>query len=197
MRIIGGALRGKRLRAPPGDAARPTAERAREAAFDMLVHAAWGGPIAGIRVLDAFAGTGALGLEALSRGAAEAVFFEPDRSVRAVLGANIEACGAKTRARVVPQDATRPPPGVPCQLIFLDPPYGTSLAGAAAEALEEAGWIAEGALIVAEGGRKESVPPLGELLAERVYGAARLSFWRARARPLAQPGRRKSTVTGQ
>ncbi len=188
MRIIGGALRGRRLAAPPGEATRPSADRVRQALFDMLLHAGWAPngadeAVVGARVLDGFAGTGALGLEALSRGAGEAVFFETDAAARRVLAANIAACGLGERARVIAADATRPPIASPreaCTLVLLDPPYADEgIAGRAVAALGAAGWIAEEALIVLEAGAKAEAPPLGALLAERRHGAARLLFFRA------------------
>lgn len=181
MRIVAGAWRGRRLVAPPGTDTRPTADRVRQALFDILLHAAWGGRevVEGARVLDAFAGTGALGLEALSRGAAHATFMETDRAALAALRANIEAFGAADRATVLPLDATRPPTGEPFSLIFLDPPYGRGLAVAAVAALARARRIAAGALVVAEAGRGEAIEPVGELLAERTHGAARITLWRA------------------
>jgi 16S rRNA (guanine966-N2)-methyltransferase len=179
--VIAGTWRGRRLYAPPGAATRPTADRVRQALFDLLVHAPWGGRAAveGAAVLDAFAGTGALGLEALSRGAAHATFFERDRIALAALRANIAACRAEPRATVVVTDATRPPAGPACGLVFLDPPYGTGLVPRAFVALRQAGWIAAGALTVAETGREEAAPELGAMLAERTHGAARLTVWRA------------------
>ena len=181
MRIVAGAWRGRTLTAPPGAATRPTADRVRQALFDMLWHAPWAGraQLEGARVLDAFAGTGALGLEALSRGAAFATFIERDRAALAALGANIAACRAEAVSRVLAADATRPPPGGACDLAFLDPPYGEALVPRAVAALAAAGWLAPDALIVAELGRAEAVPPLGAVLAERAHGAARLVIWRA------------------
>lgn len=182
MRIIAGAWRGRALAAPPGQATRPTADRVRQVLFDMLLHAPWAGRarIEGARVLDAFAGTGALGLEALSRGAAEAVFIERDRAALGTLRANIAACRAEGRCRVLPCDATTPPAGVACQLLLLDPPYAQGLAGAALAALAARGWIAPGALLAIETGRCESVSePPGEALASRVVGAARISVFQA------------------
>lgn len=181
MRIVAGAWRGRRLMAPAGMATRPTADRVRQALFDMLLHAPWGGRerMEGAAVLDAFAGTGALGLEALSRGAAHATFMERDRAALAALRANIAACGAEAQARVLDADTTRPPPGTPCGLVFLDPPYGEGLVPRAVAALDAAGWIAPGALIVAELGREETVPAIGDLLAERAHGAARVIVVRA------------------
>lgn len=183
MRIVAGAWRGRRLAAPAGAATRPTADRVRQALFDMLLHAPWGGRavVEGAAVLDAFAGTGALGLEALSRGAASATFIERDRAALAALRANIAACRAEAMARVLEGDATRPPPGDPCGLVFLDPPYGAGLVPRALAALGAAGWIAHAALILAEFGREEPLPPTGGMLAERAHGAARLVVWRAAA----------------
>jgi 16S rRNA (guanine966-N2)-methyltransferase len=181
MRIIGGALRGRRLAAPPGEATRPTADRVRQALFDMLGHAEWAADsLEGARVLDAFAGTGALGLEALSRGAAEGFFFETDAAARRVLAANIASCGLGARARVMAADATRPPSGTECSLVLLDPPYAeVGIAGRAVAALAAAGWIGAGALIVLEAAAKTDPPALGALVAERRHGAARLLFFRA------------------
>ncbi len=142
----------------------------------MLLHAPWGGQLDGIAVLDAFAGTGALGLEALSRGAASAVFMERDRAALATLRANIADCEGAA-ARVIAADVLHPPPGQPCGLSFLDPPYGADLLPAAVTALARAGWFAPGALLVAEAARTET-PALGELLAERTHGAGRVSVWR-------------------
>ncbi|MDJ0388106.1 16S rRNA (guanine(966)-N(2))-methyltransferase RsmD [Roseomonas sp. E05] len=183
MRIIAGRHRGRRLEAPPGAATRPTADRVRQALFDMLWHAPWAGRAAveEAQVLDAFAGTGALGLEALSRGAAMAHFIERDRAALAVLRANIAACREEAHARVLPGDATRPPrAAAACGLVFLDPPYGQELVPRAVAALSAAGWIAPGALICAEVGQEEALElPGSEILAERAHGAARLVCLRA------------------
>jgi 16S rRNA (guanine966-N2)-methyltransferase len=181
MRIVAGTWRGRTLLAPAGAATRPTADRLRQALFDMLLHAPWAGRavIEGATVLDAFAGTGALGLEALSRGAARAVFIERDRAALAALRANIAACKAEAECTVLHADTTRPPPGQVCDLVFLDPPYGQELVPQAITALAAAGWLAPGALLVAETGRDEPPPWPGDvLLAERAHGAARLSFRR-------------------
>jgi 16S rRNA (guanine966-N2)-methyltransferase len=182
MRIIAGRHRGRRLLAPPGETVRPTSDRAREALFNILSHgrlAAGGIPFAGTAVLDAFAGTGALGLEALSRGAAEASFIEQEREALAILRQNITVLGEDARARVVPGDATRPPRApAACALVFLDPPYRSGLTAAALGALDAAGWLTPKALAVVElAAREELRPPVGfNLLDERVYGAARLVF---------------------
>jgi 16S rRNA (guanine966-N2)-methyltransferase len=180
MRIVGGVWRGRRLVAPAGTTTRPTADRVRQALFDRLLHAPWAGrdALEGARVLDVFAGTGAFGLEALSRGAADAVFLERDRAALAALRANVAACGAEARCRVLPADALRPPPGRFCTLLFLDPPYGADLVPQAVAALARTGWVAPGALIVAEFGRDDRLPDV-PALAEWSHGAARLLAWRA------------------
>ncbi len=192
MRIVAGAWRGRALTAPaepraaaagpgaPGATTRPTADRARQALFDRLMHAPWAGRavLQGARVLDAFAGTGALGLEALSRGAAEAVFMEQDRAALAALRANVAACGAEARCRVLAADVRRPPPGAACSLVFLDPPYGQGLVEPAVAALDAAGWIGAGALLVVEVGRDEAPPGLGATLAAFRVGAASIQVVR-------------------
>lgn len=180
MRIVAGAWRGRALTAPPGQTTRPTADRARQALFDMLMHAEWGGreAIEGVRVLDVFAGTGALGLEALSRGAAHATFIEQDATALKALRANIAACRAEQRTDVVAADALRVPRGRPCGLIFLDPPYGLDMVPRAVAHLMQTGWIAPDALIVAETGRDETWLPDQPILTERQHGAARLIVYR-------------------
>lgn len=163
---------------------RPTSDRAREALFDILSHgrfAASGIPFAGESVLDAFAGTGALGLEALSRGAARAVFIENGAEALRTLRRNIMVLGESERALVLPGDATRPPrAGEACALAFVDPPYKSGLGGPALAALAAAGWLAPEALAVVETATRERTPPPAgfTLLDERVYGAARLIFLR-------------------
>ena len=180
MRIVSGRFRGRALAGPASRAIRPTSDRLRESIFNVLAHG-YGDPVRDARVLDLFAGTGALGLEALSRGAAEAVFIEQDREALAILRRNIATLGEEVRSRVVPGDATRPPhaPSA-CGLVFLDPPYRSGLAAAALGALEAAGWLTPAALAVVElAAREELVPPAGFiLLHERVYGAGRLAFLR-------------------
>jgi 16S rRNA (guanine966-N2)-methyltransferase len=180
MRIVAGTCRGRALIAPSGQVTRPTADRVRQALFDMLLHAPWGGRhvVEGARVLDAFAGTGAFGLEALSRGASHATFMEHDRAALAALHTNVRACRAEDRAAVLPVDVLMAPPGNGCGLVFLDPPYGRYLVPRATARLRATGWIARGAFIVAETGRDEALPELATLLAERAHGAARLSIWR-------------------
>lgn len=179
MRIIAGAWRGRALVAPAGEATRPTADRVRQALFDRLMHAPWAGrgAVVGARVLDAFAGTGALGLEALSRGAAHATFLDMARTALDAVRANALACGAEVRCTVLAGDALRPPPGQGCGLVFLDPPYGQALVGRAMDALAGAGWIAPGALVVAEIGRDDPLPR-PDPVDDRTQGAARVVVWR-------------------
>jgi 16S rRNA (guanine966-N2)-methyltransferase len=184
LRVVGGIHRGRRLVVPPGDAVRPTSDRAREALFNILSHggfAAEGLPFAGRPVLDAFAGTGALGLEALSRGASAAVFIENGREARAALRRNVRALDEEDRTHIVAGDATRPPrAAVACAVVFLDPPYGSTLEASALPALAAAGWLAPAALVIVELAAAEGWSPLSgfALLDERVYGAARLIFLR-------------------
>jgi 16S rRNA (guanine966-N2)-methyltransferase len=179
MRIIAGAWRGRSLTAPPGTGTRPTADRVRQALFDILMHAPWAGRsvVENSVVLDVFAGTGALGLEALSRGAARAVFVERSRPALTALRANIEACRAGDRCEVLPIDALSVPSGQPADIVFLDPPYGQDLVSRALIRLRSVGRVRPAGLIVAETGRDE--PSLDvEPLAERTHGAARLTIWR-------------------
>ncbi len=183
MRIIAGRYRGKRLAALDGAAIRPTGARAREALFNILAHGKFSPrPVCeDAIVLDAFAGTGALGLEALSRGARYATFMEKDRQARAALTANVESIGVKSAAGVLAADALKPPRSTaPANLAFLDPPYGEDVTGAALSALASAGWFAPGCLAVAEISAKRGfvVPEGFDLLDERRYGAAKILFLR-------------------
>jgi 16S rRNA (guanine966-N2)-methyltransferase len=184
MRIVAGRHKGRRLLAPPGKAVRPTGERAREALFDILSHgdfAAGGLPFAQKAVLDAFAGTGAFGLEALSRGAAAAIFIEQDPDALKALRRNVAALGESAHVEIVPGDASRPPRASrACALVFLDPPYRSGLAAPALSALAAAGWLAPHAIAIVEiAAREPFVPPVRfAIVDERRYGAARLVFLR-------------------
>jgi len=185
MRIVAGKHRGRRIAAPPGDAVRPTSERAREALFNILAHGRFAPAhvFEDARVLDVFAGTGAFGLEALSRGARFATFIEKDRAAREALAANIKTLGESGRTRLLAVDATRPPRADgPYNLVFLDPPYRSGLAAPALEALARTGWLSPEALVIVELPAKSDLePPAGfETLEERRYGAGRLVFVRAR-----------------
>lgn len=175
MRIIGGARRGLKLAdVGEGDAAahlRPTSDRVREAIFNLVINAR-SFPLHGARVLDLFAGTGALGLEAISRGAAEAVFVDDGAKALALLKANIAKMRAEGETRVLRQNATRlpPNPAAPFPLVFLDPPYGKALGEAALASARVQGWLGPGALIVWEESQPP-VPPEGfALVDQRKYG---------------------------
>jgi len=183
MRVVAGKHRGRRLLGPPGSTVRPTSERAREALFNILAHGRFA-PIPiyqDARVLDLFAGTGALGLEALSRGARFATFVENDRAARAILAQNVAALGEDGHVRILAADASRlPRADGPYDLIFLDPPYRSGLAERALTSLQETRWLAPQALIVVELAAREPFAPPAEfeILEERRYGAGRLVFLR-------------------
>jgi 16S rRNA (guanine966-N2)-methyltransferase len=175
MRIVAGRLRGRTIAAPAGTAVRPTADRVREAVFNVLAHGA--AEIEGARVLDAFAGSGALGLEALSRGAAFATFIDSSAEAIAACRANAEALGVARDSRFIRADAIQPPRADrPCDLVFLDPPYRSGLAATALTQLAEAGWIAPGAVIVVELGGPFAAPEGFTLTDERRYGRTRIAF---------------------
>jgi 16S rRNA (guanine966-N2)-methyltransferase len=181
VRIVAGAWRGRTLVAPPGPGTRPTADRVRQALFDILMHAEWGGRalIEGAAVLDVFAGTGALGLEALSRGAASATFIEADAAALRALRANVTACKAEDRSEILAMDVLAAPRTARSPTIaFLDPPYGLNLVPRALDRLRDVGCIGPGTLIVAETGRHEAWHPDQPLLAERHHGAARIVVFR-------------------
>lgn len=174
MRIVGGRHRGRRLTAPPGRLVRPTSDRTREALFNILAHRL---DLEGADVLDAFAGSGAVGLEALSRGAARAFLLERHPAALDVIRRNIAELGEGGHAVVLRADATRPPPArAACRFVFLDPPYDQGLAAPALAALAARGWLAPEALAVVEVRAREAFePPDGFVIEdERVYGEARL-----------------------
>ncbi len=176
MRIIAGAWRGRPLLAPPGQATRPTSDRAREALFSMLQSRL--GSFEGLEVADLFAGTGALGLEALSRGAARCTFVETDRAALDILRRNATALGAGERADIRPQDAARIAGG-PYHLVLIDPPYRSGLGATAISSLLAARALAPGALISLETARDEPLDPgRCQLAAERRYGKALLRLLR-------------------
>src|SRR6202795_4820985 len=152
MRVVGGSLRGRTLAAPTSPTIRPTADRLREALFNILVHA-YDNPIVGARVLDLFAGTGALGIEALSRGAAFALFVDDGAEARALMRENVATLGLGATSRIFRRDATKLGPAHPVEpfaLAFLDPPYGKGLAEQALASAHAGGWLVPDALIVVE-----------------------------------------------
>jgi 16S rRNA (guanine966-N2)-methyltransferase len=187
MRIVGGAYRGRRLVSPPGDSTRPTSDRAREAIFNVLAHAPWSPGVAEARVIDLFAGSGAMGLEALSRGAAFCLFVETDSVARGVIRENVEALGVELfgRTRIHRRDATdlgaRPATDGPAfNLALLDPPYGQGLGERALAELAAGGWLTKDAIVVVERGQAEAAPDAAgfDALDDRRYGAARVLFAR-------------------
>ncbi len=185
MRIVGGAWRGRTLAGPAagarGDRLRPTADRVRESLFNVLEHGGFGDPVPGAVVLDLFAGTGALGLEALSRGASGATFVESGRQGAALVAENVRRTGAGDRARLLRADATRLPPnaGAPATLAFLDPPYGRGLGARALGAAAAGGWLAPGALVVWEEAAEQAAPPGFARLDHRAFGGTHITFLRA------------------
>ena len=185
MRIVSGQYRGKAIATPPGAATRPTSDRARQAVFNILEHAAWAPQLHGARVIDLFAGSGALGLEAISRGAAFCVFVETDDAARGAIRENIDAFGLFGQTKVHRRDAAhlglRPASvGAPFGVAFLDPPYARGLGEKALAELIAGDWLAPGAIVLFERGRDEPDPaPEGfERLDARDYGAARVFFYR-------------------
>jgi 16S rRNA (guanine966-N2)-methyltransferase len=173
MRVVGGRLRGRTLAGPKSPAIRPTADRLRESLFNILVHA-YDDSITGARVLDLFAGTGALGIEALSRGASFALLVDDNAEARALIRENVAAFGLGGVTRLFRRDATKLGPAYPVEpfsLAFLDPPYGQGLAAAALIAARDGGWFMPGALIVVEEAAKSAfAPPLAfSVLERRVY----------------------------
>ena len=183
MRIVGGRLRGRTLSAPRSQAIRPTADRLREALFNILTHS-YGDPASGARVLDLFAGTGALGIEAVSRGAAFTLFVDNGAEARALLRNNVESLGLGGVTKVYRRDATNPGPAHPMEpfaLAFLDPPYGKGLAETSLASLRDGGWLTAGALVVVEEAKAAAfVAPEGyEELERRAYDDTEFVFLRA------------------
>jgi 16S rRNA (guanine966-N2)-methyltransferase len=185
MRINAGSHKGTRLIAPAGDDVRPTSDRARQAIFNVLMHRF--DAVRGAKVLDAFAGSGALGLEALSRGAESLVAFELAKPALEALKHNIKACHEIARTLVFTCDARNPPSAAshkhyaPCSLIFLDPPYEKGLIPPTLAALQAAGWIAPEVLIAAEMSTKETLPEIDGFTVEdeRRYGKAKIALLRS------------------
>ena len=177
MRIIAGQFRGRLLQAPPGLATRPTADRVREALFSMLASRI--GSFEGLRVADLYAGSGALGLEALSRGAAHATLVENDPKAQAVIQANSTSLGMSDRVRIVSGSALALPRSEPFDLILTDPPYAAGSGSAVVKAVVEAGWLATGGWMAVETARGDRVEPLDfNVELERDFGRAKLTLLR-------------------
>lgn len=179
MRIVAGDWRGRKLVAPEGRQTRPTADRTRETLFSMLASRL--GSFEGLRVADLYAGSGALGFEALSRGAEHATFVETDRAAVKAIEANSKALGADNRIAVRAMSATTLPAGPPFDLVLADPPYEEGSGTAVAEAVAKAGWLAPGGWMAVETHRGDAVaPPEGwEVDAERDVGRARITILQA------------------
>ena len=184
MRIVGGTLRGSRLAAPATDRLRPTSDRTRESVFNILVHGIDGFDIEGARVLDLFAGTGALGCEALSRGARFSLFVDDHAESRALIRRNVEALALTGVSRVYRRDATRLGPAERMGtfgLVFADPPYGKGLADLALAAARVGGWLDAGAVVVVEESAEAAfgAPEGFEEIDRRRYGDTQVVFLRA------------------
>lgn len=182
MRVVAGRFRGRSLKAPSTQAVRPTSDRVREAIFNILAHA-YADPVTDARVIDLFAGTGALGIEALSRAAKFALFVDDGAEGRALVRANVEALGLGGETRIFRRDATKlgpMPPQAPFTLAFLDPPYGRDLAPRALQSLRGGGWLAPGALCVVEESAAAAIaaPDGFELIESRPQGDTQVAFLR-------------------
>jgi 16S rRNA (guanine966-N2)-methyltransferase len=182
VRVVGGELRGRAIAAPSGDAIRPTSDRLRQTVFDILAHA-YDNPVRGARVLDLFAGTGALGIEAMSRGAAFVLFVEDGVEARGLIRRNVESLGLTGRSRVFRRDATRL--GAigslaPFTLAFADPPYGKGQGERALAAAAAGGWLAPGAIAVLEEAAASALAPIAGLSVEetRKVGDSQVVFLR-------------------
>lgn len=189
MRIVGGKMRSRPLAGPKSNAVRPTSDRLREALFNILTHS-YGDPVTGARVLDLFAGTGALGIEAISRGAVYALFVDEGVEARALLRDNTESLGLGGVTRIFRRDATALGPAHPLEpfsLVFLDPPYGKGLAEKALASAREGGWLKPNALVVVEEGADAALksPEGFEELERRKYDDTEFVF--LRTRPLPSP----------
>ncbi len=184
MRIVGGKFKGHSLAAPQGMATRPTTDRVRESVFNILSHGAGGFQLEGARVMDLFAGTGAMGLEAMSRGARFCQFVDENAEARGLIRRNADALGVIGLTKIWRRDATRlgpcaPQPGF--DLVFADPPYSMGLGEKALAALVSGQWLNPGAIVVLEEAVKADVPPQEglELTGSRDYGDTRIRFYRA------------------
>jgi 16S rRNA (guanine966-N2)-methyltransferase len=182
MRVVGGRLRGRNLASPASHEIRPTADRLRESVFNILMHA-YDNPLQDARVLDLFAGTGALGIEAISRGAKFVLFVDNGAEARALLRHNVESLGLGGVTKVYRRDATNPGPVHPLEpfsLAFLDPPYGKGMAEKSLAALRDGGWLTPGALVVVEEAKAAgfAVPEGFEELERRAYDDTEFVFLR-------------------
>lgn len=186
MRIVAGINKGKRILYPDGEKTRPTRDKVRESVFNILEHASWSNGLKGTRVIDVFAGTGALGLEALSRGAEEAIFVEQDRFALNCCEKNIQNLSVDDQSKIIKKDALILPQRSECferrNLIFLDPPYKKDFGNKALAQLINGDWVAEEASIVFEMAKSypEQISSEFEVVDERIYGIALIKFLKFR-----------------
>ncbi len=184
MRIVGGKFRGREIKGPDSLATRPTSDRVRESIFNILAHGLTDFTLEEARVLDLFAGTGALGLEAISRGAKFCCFIEEDQPARGVIRTNADSCGVIGQCKIWRRDATDlgpAAPQTPFTLAFVDPPYAKGLGEKALASLVLGGWLVPGAIVVLEENEKAFVPDVSglTLLDTRIYGETSVRFYRA------------------
>jgi 16S rRNA (guanine966-N2)-methyltransferase len=184
MRIVGGKFRGREIQGPTALSTRPTSDRVRESIFNILAHGINDFTLEDARVMDLFAGTGALGLEAISRGAKFCLFVEEDASARGVIRNNTDACGVIGQCKIWRRDATDLGPSAPqspYNLIFIDPPYDKNLGEKALKSLVNGGWLAAGAIIVLEEAEKATLEDQNGLtkIDQRTYGDTQVIIFRA------------------
>ena len=182
MRIVAGKFKGREIKGPTGGATRPTSDRVRESIFNILAHGIEGFELEDVRVMDLFAGTGALGLEAVSRGAKYCCFVEEDAGARGVIRTNADACGVIGQTRIWKRDATDLGPCAPqspYDLVFVDPPYGKGLGEKALDALIKGGWLVAGGIVVLEEANESQIEEIAglALIDTRNYGDTRVRFF--------------------
>ena len=182
MRIVAGKFKGRDIKGPASGATRPTSDRVRESIFNILAHGIKGFELEDVRVIDLFAGTGALGLEAVSRGAKYCCFVEEDAGARGVIRTNADACGVIGQTRIWKRDATDLGPCAPqspYDLVFVDPPYGKGLGEKALDALIKGGWLVTGGIVVLEEATESQVDEVAglALIDMRNYGDTRVRFF--------------------
>lgn len=183
MRIVAGKLRGREIKGPASEATRPTSDRVRESLFNILAHGIKNFKLEDARVLDLFAGTGALGLEAISRGAKYCCFVDEDAGARGVIRSNADTCGVIGQTRIWRRDATDLGPCAPqssYDLVFIDPPYNRGLGEKAASAVIKGGWLTAAGLLILEEAGKTVVPEIAGLsvLDARQYGDTQIRIYR-------------------
>ena len=193
MRIVGGKFKGRQLMAPTGQATRPTSDRVREAVFNILAHGIGGFELEGVRVLDLFAGTGAMGFEALSRGARHCQFVDESAEARGLVRSNADKFGVIGQCKIWRRDATDLGPCAPLpkfDLVFVDPPYGKGLGEKALLSLVQGEWLNNGGIVVLEEIEKAEVPNIAglTLIDERSYGETKVRFYRFIPLPLVGRG---------